>query len=56
MGGANDIKSSSFFEHLDFTTVLNRGYTPEFKPPSANSLTDVRNFDTEFTYGGDTYD
>ena len=49
MGGANDIKSSSFFEHLDFTTVLNRGYTPEFKPPAANSLTDVRNFDTEFT-------
>ena len=49
IGGANDIKSSSFFEHLDFMVVLNRGYTPEFKPPAAQNLTDVRNFDTEFT-------
>lgn len=29
--------------------VLAREYTPEFCPPAASSLTDVRNFDTEFT-------
>ena len=48
-GGAVDMKRASFFASLDMNKVVARAYEPEFKPPAASSLTDVRNFDTEFT-------
>jgi serum/glucocorticoid-regulated kinase 2 len=48
-GGATDMKRAAFFAPLDFHRVLALGYEPEFKPPAASSLTDVQNFDAEFT-------
>ena len=48
-GGALELKRTAFLAILDCNRVLQRGYEPEFKPPAAASMTDVRNFDTEFT-------
>ena len=49
MNGASEIKRAAFFAPIDFNKVLSLSYEPEFKPPAASSLTDVRNFDAEFT-------
>ena len=33
----------------DFNKILQKAYDAEFIPPAATSMTDVRNFDKEFT-------
>jgi hypothetical protein len=49
-GGAQELKDSDFFGCLDFARVLEKGYTPEFKPPAAKEgAVDASNFDAEFT-------
>jgi hypothetical protein len=47
--GANELKKSPFLSSLDFNRVMIGGYKAEFSPPASTSMTDVRNFDTEFT-------
>lgn len=47
--GAEDIKRTPFFREYDFGRIVAKQYDPEFKPPTAASSTDVRNFDQEFT-------
>jgi len=34
---------------FDFNKILQKAYDAEFIPPAATSMTDVRNFDKEFT-------
>ncbi|KAJ3432777.1 serine/threonine-protein kinase ypk2/ykr2 [Anaeramoeba flamelloides] len=46
--GAEEIKKHPFFSGLDWEKVYNKEYTPEFLP-KISDLTDVRNFDEEFT-------
>lgn len=48
-GDATELKETDFFGCLDFARILEKGYTPEFKPPTAKEGTDVSNFDAEFT-------
>lgn len=48
-GDANELKDTDFFACYDFARVLEKGYTPEFKPPASRDSADVSNFDTEFT-------
>ncbi len=40
---------SRFFSVFDFNKILQKAYDAEFIPPAATSMTDVRNFDKEFT-------
>lgn len=47
---AGELKDTDFFGCLDFARVVDKGYTPEFRPPiSREDATDVSNFDAEFT-------
>ena len=46
---ADELKRSAYFRSLDFDSLLNLGYEPEFKPPASRSEADVSNFDPEFT-------
>lgn len=46
---ANELKETDFFGCLDFARVLDKGYTPEFRPTVLKGSTDVSNFDREFT-------
>lgn len=48
-GGAIQLKRSRFFSVYDFNKILLKAYDAEFIPPAATSMTDVRNFDKEFT-------
>ena len=48
-GGTEEIKSADFFKALDFERVMNKEYTPEFKPPQGRDAGDATNFDAEFT-------
>ena len=47
--GANELKYTQVFGVYDFNRIVQRGYEPEFKPPSSFNPADVRNFDPEFT-------
>jgi hypothetical protein len=47
--GATELKYTQFFSVYDFNRVVQKGYEPEFKPPTSFASTDVRNFDPEFT-------
>jgi len=47
--GAAELKQSRFFSVYDFNRILTKSYEAEFRPPTATSQTDVRNFDKEFT-------
>jgi hypothetical protein len=50
VGDASELKDTDFFGCLDFARVIEKGYTPEFRPPiSREDATDVSNFDAEFT-------
>lgn len=48
-GDANELKETDYFSSLDFNRVVEKGYTPEFRPPVIADSTDVSNFDPEFT-------
>lgn len=48
-GDARELKDTDFFSCYDWNRVLEKGYTPEFKPPAAKDGADVSNFDAEFT-------
>jgi serine/threonine protein kinase len=48
-GGTEEIMEHEFFTDLAWDTVLEKGYEPEFKPPSKRDGTDAGNFDLEFT-------
>mmetsp|Transcript_15287 Transcript_15287/g.20944 ORF Transcript_15287/g.20944 Transcript_15287/m.20944 type:complete len:439 (-) Transcript_15287:422-1738(-) len=49
-GGATQLKRSRFFSvYGDFSGILRKTHEAEFIPPAATSMTDVRNFDKEFT-------
>jgi len=49
-GGASQLKRSRFFSvYGDFSGILRKTHEAEFIPPAATSMTDVRNFDKEFT-------
>jgi hypothetical protein len=47
--GAKELLRSNFFSVYEINRLMNKTYEAEFKPPQATSLTDVRNFDKEFT-------
>ena len=47
--GSLEMKRCAFLASLDFNRVMVHGYVPEFQPPAMTSMTDVGNFDAEFT-------
>lgn len=47
-GGPQEIKAHKFFSQVDWRKLMNRQYTPPFKP-NVSSAADTSNFDTEFT-------
>lgn len=47
--GIAELRRTSFFSSYDFDRLTQKGYDPEFRPPTSGHATDVRNFDTEFT-------
>ena len=49
VGGANDLKSSKFFESLNFNRVMAKQYEPEFRPSPLRFFKDIRNYPVEFT-------
>lgn len=46
--GANDIKNHKFFQVIDWKKLVEKKYTPPFKPPVSDAF-DTSNFDIEFT-------
>ncbi|ODV64131.1 Pkinase-domain-containing protein [Ascoidea rubescens DSM 1968] len=46
--GANDIKNHKFFQIIDWNKLVEKKYTPPFKPPVSDAF-DTSNFDIEFT-------
>jgi len=49
MGDAQQLQAHRYFSNVDWDRVLQRGYSPEFKPPAPTSLGETNNFDTVFT-------
>jgi serum/glucocorticoid-regulated kinase 2 len=47
--GPGAIKRAAFFQPISFDRVLQKAYTPEFRPPKAESDSAPVNFDPEFT-------
>ena len=45
------MQSLEFFAEQDFEAVYNLEIVPEFSPPTSEDITDVSNFDEEFTRG-----
>ena len=43
------MQSLEFFAEQDFEAVYNHEIVPEFSPPTSEDITDVSNFDEEFT-------
>ena len=44
-----EMQSLEFFAEQDFEAVYNHEIVPEFSPPTSEDITDVSNFDEEFT-------
>lgn len=46
---ADELLKSRFLAVFEVERILSKSYEAEFRPPAATSITDVRNFDKEFT-------
>lgn len=48
-GGIQEVMDHPFFKSIDFKAMVNKELEPPFKPTLSADLTDVSNFDTQFT-------